>query len=133
MSSKLFLFIIIILCLVPQFSYAGFVTASSTTESKQKKLVVRNRSFMERNLTMVKSIFHPEGEEKKDGVVGRLSFIFGFCGFIPLIGALFSIAAIVLGAIGIKKHQKHALAGLILGAGTITLGIILTILIFAAL
>ena len=136
MNSKCILLAILFLLSVPEFSYAGFATNSAQATTDRKVIIAQRHSnamtLLNKKIAQVKSAFHP-GDQVQKGVAGKLSFIFGFCGFIPVIGALFSIAAITLGAIGLKKHQKHSLAGIILGAGSLTLGIILTILIFASI
>ena len=51
----------------------------------------------------------------KKGIFGTLALIFGIASFIPIYGLLFGAAAIVLGLIGMHKHQKLAKAGLVLG------------------
>ncbi len=128
------LVLIFVLCFnVPSLAHAGFVVSNAATASVNRNEVA---AVQKQTATSTqKSDFnalHPDSLVQK-GTLGKLAFVFGFCGFIPVIGALFSIAAIILGAMGLRKHQKHSLAGLILGIGTITLGIILTIIIFSSL
>ena len=80
--------------------------------------------------------------DEKRGTLAVLSLIFGVFGivtaWIPIVNIvayLLSVAAIVLGAIGIKKISQGssslkgkgmAIAGIILGAAAIVLGIIMT-------
>ena len=133
------LLLIAVFCLsLPLLAQAGFAINSSHATSGSKSIATHHSAaatFFRKKADQLKSIFqaHPQDSPGQKGTLGKLSFVFGFCGFIPVIGALFSIAAIILGAMGLHKHQKHSLAGLILGISTITLGIILTIIIFASI
>ena len=127
------LVLIFVLCLnIPLLARAGFVVSNVTIASANRNAP----AFVQKQAatSTFKRFFnaHPMDSRGQKGPLGKLSFVFGFCGLIPVIGALFSIAAIILGAMGLRKHQKHSLAGLILGIGTITLGIILTIVIFSS-
>ena len=140
MNFRNLLLITVLFFSLPHLAHAGFAVISSRAASVgAKSIAAHNQSvavrFFQKKADQLKSIFpaHPENLPNHKGTLGTLAFVFGFCGFIPVIGALFSIAAIILGAMGMHKHQKHALAGLILGIGTITLGIILTIIIFASI
>jgi len=64
-----------------------------------------------------------------------LSYYFGIFGLIPLLGLPLTIAAIVTGAMGLKKFKEnptpgakgHALAGLILGIAQLTIFTLLII------
>ena len=74
------------------------------------------------------------GIHNKKGIFGTLALICGILSFIPVYGMLFGVAAIVLGCIGIHKHQKLALLGLVLGCAGILANIVyLTIIIIEAL
>ena len=117
--------IMVILICAQQPSYAGFTVKKSLAVAAMAAKTKTN------DYKTVNTNKYPN--DYRSGTLGTLSFIFGFCGFIPVIGALFSIAAIILGSMGLRRKQKHSLAGLILGIGTITLGIIITILIFASI
>ena len=86
---------------------------------------------------------------EKRGTLAVLSMIFGIAGIaiawapiVNFLGFLLSIAAIVLGAIEIKKINQGmsntkgkgmALAGIILGAAAIVLGIVFTVIFGLAL
>ncbi len=140
MNVRNLLLITVLFFSLPRLAHAGFaVNSSHAASANTKSIAARNQAlaatFFQKKADQLKSIFHthPENLPNHKGTLGTLAFVFGFCGLIPVIGALFSIAAIILGAMGMHKHQKHALAGLILGIGTITLGIILTIMIFASI
>ena len=70
------------------------------------------------------------GIHNKKGIFGTLALIAGILSFIPIYGFLFGAAAIVFGCIGIRRHQTHAVLGLVLGcagilANSIYLGIII--------
>jgi len=56
------------------------------------------------------------GIENKKGIFGTLALVCGILSFIPVYGMLFGAAAIVLGCIGIHRHQKLAVLGLVLGS-----------------
>ena len=75
-------------------------------------------------VSQIKHVFHPEHRAPN---LGKLALVFGICGFIPIIGWMPAIAAIILGAIGHhkKKEDKRALVGMILGIVSLTLGIII--------
>ncbi len=125
---------------IPVLAHAGFVVTSRSTAMAANKVVTVSADAQKSTATLpslmqVKGTanVHPEDRHNVKGKIGTLAFVFGLCGFIPILGAGASIAAIVLGIIGMRKHQKHSLAGLILGIGTITLGIILTIIIFSSI
>lgn len=124
MNYRAVLLMMMVFCCTLQPSYAGFIVNKNTLAATQA--AAHNRSD---NTSLV--IKHPEVRQK--GALGTLSLVFGICGFIPLVGAFFSVAAIILGSMGLRKKQKYSRAGLILGIGTITLGIIITIIIFASL
>ena len=57
---------------------------------------------------------HLNPEKRRSDTLGTLSLIFGIVGLLSFLLPV-SIAAIILGAIGKKHHERHALAGLILG------------------
>ena len=127
------LLLIFVLCLnIPLLAHAGFVMNNANTIATNHNST--NAVLKQATTLTLKSLInsHPMDSRGQKGPLGKLSFVFGFCGLIPVIGALFSVAAIILGAMGLRKHQKHSLAGLILGIGTITLGVILTIVIFSS-
>ena len=74
------------------------------------------------------------GIENKKGIFGTLALVAGILSFIPIYGMLFGAAAIVLGIIGMHRHQKLAKLGLILGiAGIVANMVYLTIIIFESL
>ena len=66
---------------------------------------------------------------RKNDTLGILSLIFGIVGIAGISGGgvLLSIAAIVLGAIGLGRNERFSLAGLILGI----VGLILSIVVLA--
>jgi len=134
----------ILILLAQQFAYAAYpVSSVQQTFAVSKATAVKYES---RKTSSFISFFHSRSAQAKyfsshpdpthhnvKGIAGTLSFIFGLCSIIPIVGILFGIPAIVIGLIGVHKHQKHALAGLILGACTTVLGIIITLVIIASL
>ncbi len=137
--------VIISVLLAQQLSYAAFPLSSAqqvcvyikaTAVKTENRRTSALRSFFRNGSDHSKYIFthHPDDTHHNvKGIAGKLSFIFGLCSIVPIIGIMFGIPAIIIGAIGIRKHQKHALAGLILGIATTILGIIITAAIFASM
>lgn len=82
-------------------------------------------------------------KEKDYNKFADSAIIFGGLSFIPVIGWIFSILAIIMGVVGIHLYKqypdkyrgtkKRAVVGIILGICTIIAGIIITVLIFASL
>jgi len=71
------------------------------------------------------------GIENKKGIFGTLALVAGILSFIPIYGMLFGAAAIVLGCIGIRRHQKLAMLGLVLGcAGILANAIYIGVIIY---
>ena len=65
-------------------------------------------------------------------VVGILAGV--FCWFVPILGPVLGIVAIILGALGIRSEAKGmAIAGLVIGIVALIVGIIVTIVWIVAL
>ncbi len=67
--------------------------------------------------------------QRQDNTLGIISLILGIVSFFT--GIIFSVLAIVVGYIGMKRDQKYALAGLVLGVITLILNILLLIFFFS--
>jgi hypothetical protein len=106
-----------------QTSYAGEIQLSEKNHSPAFHL---SDWFRQKNIELFPV-------RRKSSVHGILSLIFGIIGLFPLDGLLFSIAAIVLGAIGISHHERYALAGLILGIAGIVISAIFLILVLSVI
>ncbi len=71
-----------------------------------------------------------KGKEKKSNTLGIVSIVLGVVSFIPLIGLLTGIIAIVLGILAIKKEKSRlGIIGLVLGI----IGILITVGLYGGL
>ncbi len=135
MKNKAILLVACMLFIGLQFSYGGFVIKQSAHKSVANKVITaanhstaKGSSFaywFQKKSGLFKTIFrgHPE-----KGALGNWALILGILSFIPLVGFIFGIPAIILGVKGIRKNQKHARLGMIFGICTISVGLILIIL-----
>ena len=138
--------ICMVICTV-QNAYAAFpvkpVTAFSPAPAATQAApaaiatTTHKTGFAYRIREKVHAIFMPPkiyGIENKKGIFVTLALIAGILSFIPVYGILFGVAAIILGIIGMHRHQKLAKLGLILGCGGILANMIyLTIIIIESL
>jgi hypothetical protein len=115
-----FLFFIVFLSAVPEYSLAAFpIKEQQKQESGLPKLYHKVNEASVRNTGRYLNQVNPAGDheefEKRDsGIFGSLALAFGLTGIFP--------AAIVLGIIGMQRHRKDrglAIAGLVLGILTI--------------
>ncbi len=121
-----------------QPSVASIAVATSTANSNSavKQVVHKSEkeSWIKTKLEQVNHILHPE-HRRPD--LGKLALVFGICGFIPFIGWMPAIAAIIIGSIAMHKQKekkdKKALVGMILGIVSLTLGIIIVAAVLIAL
>ena len=65
------------------------------------------------------------------GILGIMAFVFAFAPYLAILALPLALAAIIMGAIGINGNRPWAIAGIVLGAITILLFVLL-LLIFAA-
>lgn len=113
---------------------AAIATSSAEPTSEGNTITHHKRSKLS---SIAYGITHPlqsllPGRRHGD-TNGILSLIFGIAGILGIGfgGTLLSIAAIVLGAIGLRNNERFALAGLILGIAGVLLLIIAAIFIVA--
>jgi hypothetical protein len=67
------------------------------------------------------------GHESDNNTQGRLSMVFGIAALATFVvggGFLFGIPSIILGVIGLRRHQTHSRAGVIMGGIAFVLSII---------
>ena len=117
----------------PTFGAIPVATPPASSAASSQSIVHRSEkvSWFSTKVDEIKSMLHPEHRVPD---LGKLALIFGICGFIPVIGWMPAIAAIVLGSIGMhKKKDKRAMVGMILGIVSLTLGIIILAAILIAL
>jgi hypothetical protein len=113
----------------PPFTKSEGSTKTLTTSAKSIKT-----SWFSKHAHYV---FHPLSkylfpERRRSDTNGILSLIFGILGLFPLYGFLFAIPAIILGAIGVRRDERFALTGLILGIADVVL-LLAEIIVLAAL
>ncbi len=142
MKNKLLLLLSLLILSLSSNSYAAFLvkreatvsTSPVATTSESNTAVHHKRSKIS---NIAYRITHPlqnlvprRGHGDTNGI---LSLIFGIAGILGIGfgGTLLSIAAIVLGAIGLRNNERFALAGLILGIAGVLLLIIAAIFIVA--
>ena len=136
MKSKSMLLIIMLMLIAFQPSFGAFpvkhaaVTTSFTkTRETTKVQAVNVRSHKQSwFVSHVANVFSPLFEQfyperRRNDTNGLLSMIFGIIGLFPVYGLIFSIPAIILGAIGLKHDERFSLAGLILGIAGVVISI----------
>lgn len=133
-NMRIILFVLFVFIgIQPSFGAIPVASPPTSSAASSQKVVHRSEkiSWANTQLERLNSILHPE-HRRPD--LGKLALVFGICGFIPLIGWMPAIAAIILGAIGMhKKKDKRAMVGMILGIVSLSLGIIIVAAVLIAL
>lgn len=143
MKNKLLLLLSLLILSLSSNSYAAFfvkreaaIATSSAEPTSEGNTITHHKRSKISNIAY--RITHPlqsmvPGRRHGD-THGILSLIFGIAGILGIGfgGTLLSIAAIVLGAIGLRNNERFALAGLILGIAGVLL-LILAVVVFVAL
>lgn len=101
---------------------ATTLSSAKTTESASAlntEKTTHKQSWVRHTLSDVQTAFNNllAPVHRKSDTLGLLSLIFGIVGLIGISGGgvFLSIAAIVLGAMGLSRNQRFSLVGLILG------------------
>jgi hypothetical protein len=144
MKNKLmfYLMVVILLITIPNLVFAGFrikerqaisfshVHSGTQVESHKNK----TGGFINKLSGIVYSGHAgvlPERRNRNTNI-GLVSMIFGIAAFCVPLGMVLGIPAIIMGATGIKRHEKYARAGLILGIVSTALSLF-EIIIFIAI
>ena len=141
MKNKLLLLFAFFILGISQHSYAGFpvkhttegavISKTAPEASKSYDKIVNFTDHVTKALHIPNPIHHRHGSD----TLGLLSLIFGILSCVLFswgAGLYFGIPAIILGAIGLSRGQRYALAGLILGCISF-LVTILALILFVAL
>lgn len=145
------LLLLVILAFAAQPSFAAFpikrTTASAPVVTHTNTSPARLNTALSRFRYRMEALTHPGQPVKKtNGAIGTLALVFGIVSFIPVLGIVFGStlgvltfltvsgiflgsAAVVLGVLGLQKHEKYAGAGLILGV----IGVLLDLIILTAI
>ena len=134
MKTKSLLLVVVMMLWAAGFSFGAFpvrhsskIYTSFTTEESAKTITTTSKSVKTSWLSEhIQHVFHPFDkylfpEHRRNNTLGILSLIFGIVGLFPLYGLIFSIPAIILGAIGMHHDERFSVTGLILGLSAIVL------------
>lgn len=150
MKYRILLFLSAVIMFAAQPSFAAFpiksipaTEDSVVTAANELTAVLTPPQATEKHATFsesVKRMFHKSDIERRDnhtkkgGINGLLSMIFGIAGILTISwlgGILLGIPAIILGVIGMKRHEQFSVTGLILGIVGVTLTLLLLVLAVA--
>jgi hypothetical protein len=139
MKKKTLLPLIIFIFTLVQISYAAFPVKHqglppSNSQNRAEDLTVHATGYKLHKLswfsTHITNTLLPYADQlnpirRHNDALGILSLICGIAGFVAIIygGYILSIAAIILGAMGVRRQERFSLAGLLLGI----VGVVVTI------